>query len=279
MTTILWIILKLLIVIALLTAIYIILTMPRIKNPDYRHFLNWYYAHRGLYDNMRGIPENSLLAFERAASMGYGMEMDVQLTADHVAVIFHDWDLKRMCGIDKKISDMTYAELKDICLLRTAERIPTLWEALSVVNGRVPLIIELKSNALNSSLPRIADSILENYKGDYCIESFNPVILLWYKHHRPEITRGQLATNYLRDLGYTNPLLFSLEKLLFNCVSRPDFISYNWKYRKEPSRRICRRLYHTLSVAWTIQSKKELELCEKDFDLFIFEGFTPTISP
>lgn len=279
MITVLWILWKLFLIFILLTAIYIILTMPRIKNPDYQHFLHWYYAHRGLYNNREGIPENSLLAFERAASMGYGMEMDVQLTSDKVAVIFHDWDLKRMCGIDKKISAMTYEELKDICLLHTTEHIPTLQEALFVVKGRVPLIIELKSNALNSPLPCIADSILSNYKGDYCIESFNPMILSWYRLHRPQITRGQLATNYLRDLGYTNPLLFSLEKLLFNCLSKPDFISYNWKYRKEPSRLLCRKLYHTLSVAWTIQSKNELELCDKDFDLFIFEGFTPTALP
>lgn len=279
MTTALWIVLKIILVLLLLATVYIILTMPRIKNPDHEHFLHWYYAHRGLYDNLKGIPENSLLAFERAASAGYGIEMDVQLTADKVAVIFHDWDLKRMCGINRKISSMTYAELKEICLLRTAEHIPTLYEALAVVDGRVPLIIELKSNALRTALPRITNDILKDYKGDYCIESFNPLILLWYKHHRPDITRGQLSTNYLRDLGYTNPLLFSLEKLLLNCLSRPDFISYNWKYRKEPSRRLCRKLYHTLSVAWTIQSRNELELCEKDFDLFIFEGFMPAALP
>lgn len=256
-------------------AIYIILTMPRLKNPDHRHFLNWFYAHRGLYDNSCGIPENSLAAFKKAAETGYGMEMDVQLTKDLKPVIFHDWDLKRMCGADRKVSELTLDELKRITLLNTEERIPTLEEALSVVDGQVPLIIELKSNALNTKLSRIADGVLRDYKGCYCIESFNPILLGWYKHHRPEITRGQLSTNYLHDLGYTNPVLFSLEKLLANAISRPDFISYNWKYRRESSRRLCRKLYHTLSVAWTIKSKEELEQCKKDFDLFIFEGFMP----
>ncbi len=275
MTVVVSILLKTIFLLLFLGAAYLLLTMPRIKNPDYEHLLNWYYAHRGLYDNKKGIPENSLLAFSKAADAGYGMEMDVQLTKDKVAVIIHDWDLKRMCNINRKISSMTYAELQNLCLLNTTEHIPTFEEALSVVNGRVPLIIELKSNALRTPLPQIVNDILKDYPGKYCIESFNPLVLSWFKHHRPDITRGQLSTNYLHDLGYTNPLLFSLEKLLLNCFSRPDFISYNWKYRKEVSRRFCRKFYHTLSVAWTIQSKQDLELCKKDFDLFIFEGFLP----
>lgn len=279
MSAVFSVLIKIGLAVLLLTAMYIILTMPRLKNPDYRRFLHWYYAHRGLYDHRRGIPENSLAAFERAASMGYGIELDVQLTADQIPVIFHDWDLKRMCGADEKLSALTYDQLQQFPLLRTSQRIPTLQEALDTVAGRVPLIIELKSNALRSRLPVTVNRILTTYEGDYCIESFNPIVLSWYRRHRPDVTRGQLSTHYLSDLGYTNPLLFVMEKLMLNCLSRPDFISYNWKYRKEPARRICRRLYHTLSVAWTIQSKKELELCKKDFDLFIFEGFTPSALP
>lgn len=256
-------------------AIYILLTMPRLKNPNHKEFLNWYYAHRGLHDNTEGAPENSLPSFQMAVEARYGIELDVQLSKDLVPVVFHDFDLKRICGIDIKVSQLTLQELKELRLLHTDAYIPTLEEALAVINGKVPLIIELKSNALRPRLPRLVDNILQHYHGSYCIESFNPIVLRWYKLHRPNVIRGQLSTSYLREFGYTNPVLFSLETLLCNVLSRPDFISYNWKYRRRSTRRLCRKLYRTLSVGWTIKSKEELELCQKDFDLFIFEGFIP----
>lgn len=256
-------------------AIYIVLTMPRLKNPDSKEFLHWYYAHRGFHDNNGDMPENSLPAFQKAVQMGYGIELDVQLTKDLVPVVFHDFDLKRMCGIEQKVCELTLAQLKELHLLNTDETIPTFQEVLTAINGQVPLIIELKSNALRPRLPRLVDEVLSGYHGHYCIESFNPIVLRWYKRHRPTIIRGQLSTSYFREFGYTNPVLFSLETLLCNALSRPDFISYNWKYRKRSTRRLCRKLYRTLSVGWTIKSKEELELCQKDFDLFIFEGFVP----
>lgn len=256
-------------------AIYILLTMPRLKNPNHQEFLNWYYAHRGLHDNTTDAPENSLPAFRRAVEKGYGIELDVQLSKDMVPVVFHDFDLKRICGLEQKVSQLTLAELKELRLLHTDAVIPTLEEALAVVDGKSPLIIELKTNSLRPRLPRLVDNILQQYHGLYCIESFNPIVLRWYKLHRREIIRGQLSTSYLREFGYTNPVLFSLETLLCNVISRPDFISYNWKYRRRSTRRLCRKLYRTLSVGWTIKSREELELCRKDFDLFIFEGFVP----
>lgn len=256
-------------------AIYIVLTMPRLKNPNHQDFLNWYYAHRGLYDNETNAPENSLLAFKRAVEKGYGIELDVQLSKNLVPVVFHDFDLKRICGLDEKVSQLTLSQLKELTLLHTNARIPTLQEALAVVDGKVPLIIELKSNALRPRLPRLVDQILQQYCGNYCIESFNPIVLRWYKLHRRNVIRGQLSTSYLREFGYTNLVLFSMENLMCNVLSRPDFISYNWKYRKRSTRRLCRKLYRTLSVGWTITSDEELEMCKKDFDLFIFEGFIP----
>lgn len=269
-------ILKMIISVIALVFLYLFLIMPRIwGRPKRAPHMGVYYAHRGLFDNDNGIPENSMKAFRRAVEAGYGIELDVQLTKDGVPVIFHDFTLNRMCGVSGKVENMTYAKLNKLSLLHTDEKIPKLKDFLDMVNGQVPLIIELKIESVNLALCPAVQSLLEDYKGVYCIESFNPLALLWYRRKHKEVMRGQLSTNFRYDGNYKNVTFFFLTHLLTNCATRPDFIAYNCHFKTEPGRRICRNLYKNLAVAWTVKNQKQLESLKKDFDLFIFESFIP----
>lgn len=268
------------------SVLYLISIKPRIYGrPDYKPFFGHMYAHRGLHNmnptiqklkNIRydeKLPENSYAAIKRAADLGYGIEFDVHLTKDDIPVVFHDDTLNRICGVKGNLRDYTYEELQQFRLLGTQERIPAFADILKMVDGRVPLIIEYKVEKNADKLCRICDSILSDYKGLYCIESFHPLAVRWYKIHRPDIVRGQLSEDFTRQK--LNIPYFLLSHLIGNCYASPDFIAYNCKHRNELSRNICRKLYKSLSVAWTVRSQEELDKVSRSFDLFIFEDFVP----
>ena len=258
--------------------LYLFLIMPRMINrKDFSHFENRDYAHRGLHKEGNIAPENSILAFELAVKEGYGIELDVQLTKDDIPVVFHDFSLKRMCGLDKKVDELTFAELKNLRLSNSEESIPSLKEVLDLVKGQVPLIIEFKTHNNNSSLCEITAPILDNYNGVYCVESFNPYILMWYKKNRTLIVRGQLSTKFVKKGSKkTNKVLdFTLQNLLFNFITKPDFIAFNHRYKNMLSFKINHCLYKIPTIAYTIQSIEELERNKSNFDLFIFEDFIP----
>ncbi len=250
--------------------------MPKVFNKkDLDHWTCKYFAHRGLHNNT-DVPENSFLAFSLAIEEKYGIELDVHLTKDNIPVVFHDYSLLRMCGADLKIERLTLKELNNYTLLNTNKHIPTLEEVLELVNGKVPLIIELKIKRTDMSLCFHAQELLNNYKGLYYIQSFNPLALLWYKRRYPNIIRGQLSSAFLKeDNGNSVVWNFLLQNLLFNFTTKPDYIAFNHKTPKLLSLRLCRDLYKTPLVAWTIESNSELEKSRKFFDIFIFEGFKP----
>lgn len=258
------------------STLYLLAIMPRVVNrPNLSLFKKRYFAHRGLHDNAGAAPENSMAAFRRAVEAGYGMELDVHVTKDGIPVVFHDFKLERMCGADGEIEDYTYEELKKFTLGESQERIPKLEDLLLMVQGRVPLIVEIKAETADISSCTVIDRTLRTYDGDYCIESFNPMVLWWFRRHHNEVIRGQLATNFRKDGGYKSLLHFFMTHLAFNFLAGPDFIAYNYEYRKEPGRRICRGLFRNIAVAWTIRSFEELDKVQDEFDAFIFEGFTP----
>lgn len=264
------------IALAVLIVVYLYMIMPRMqKRPDYTPLKSWHYAHRGLHDNQTEAPENSMAAFIKAVNAGYGIELDVQLTKDRIPVVFHDETLKRVCGVEGKVRDYTYAELQQFTLCDSNERIPLFADFLQMVDGRVPLIIEIKIHEKVDTVCSIADELIRNYKGDYCVESFHPLAVKWYKDHRPEVIRGQLSTNF--RVSDKNQVWYVklIHYLLTNILCRPDFIAYDWRFKNNISRRICCRLFGALSVAWTVRSQKTMDECKEDFDLFIFEGFIP----
>lgn len=259
--------------------LYLLLIMPRMyKRPDKKPFFEGIlYAHRGLHDNASKAPENSMAAFEKAIEAGYGIELDVQLTKDKIPVIFHDFTLQRVCGVEGKVAEYTYEELQQFSLCGSEQKIPKLADFLQLADGRVPLIIEYKLPAMQAEVCAVADKLLAEYKGVYCIESFNPLALLWYRRNRKEIMRGQLAMNFLKsdEKEYPPLLYFALGHLLFNFLTKPDFIAYNHGDYKGVSRRLCRYLYRCTAVAWTIRNEAELGERKQDFDLFIFDSFVP----
>ena len=272
-----------LIIAAVLFVLFFLAIMPRMGHRKARKaFKGVYYAHRGLFDNDGDAPENSLKAFERAAKAGYGMEMDVQVTKDGVPVVFHDFTLERMCGKEGKVCDYTWQELKDFTLAKSRETIPLFADVLKVVGGRVPLIVEIKVEWMDLSVCPAADELLRSYQGLYCIESFNPLVLLWYRRNHREIVRGQLSDGFvkasrLKESWHLLVQNFLLQNLLFNWLTKPDFVAYNHKYEEVLARRLCKNLYGNMAVAWTIKSQEELERAKSKFDLFIFDSFLPDL--
>lgn len=261
---------------AVLAVLYMLMIMPRVINkPSADPFKKWLYAHRGLHNNNSDAPENSMLAFSRAVEAGYGIELDICLTRDRVPVVFHDETLKRICGVEGKVCDYTYEELQQFHLCDSAQRIPRFEDVLKLVDGRVPLIVEFKIAFMDLSLCPIADRILRRYKGLYCMESFNPLGVWWYRCHRREVMRGQLSDAFLKEGKYKGPVYFVLQNLLLNFIGKPDFVAYHHIYHGVLSRRICRGLYRNTAVAWTIQSQEDLNRAKKYFDIFIFDSFLP----
>lgn len=266
--------LVLIIVLAVLAVIYLFLVAPRMfRKPDRTPLMGVHYAHRGLFDNDSDAPENSLNAIRKAVEAGYGIEFDIQLSKDDVPVIFHDASLKRMCGVDGKIWDYTLEELQKMKLADSDQTIPTLEQVLEIVAGKVPLIIEYKMDRVDTKVCELGNAILEKYNGVYCMESFHPFAVKWYRDHRPDVIRGQLSQDFSKT-DYKGIQYFAMTHLLLNFLTRPDFIAYNHKDADIFSRRLCAQL-GALSVAWTIKNREQYEDAKPYFDLVIFDSFIP----
>ncbi|MBQ3419032.1 MAG: hypothetical protein IJH31_02735 [Erysipelotrichaceae bacterium] len=233
-----------------------------------------YICHRGFYDNDK-VPENSLVAFKKAVENNYGIELDVQLTLDDKLVVFHDVSLKRMTGIDKKLCECTYEELLNYQLLNTNEKIPLFSEVLKILNKNTPLIIEVKPEGRCIEATKETIKIIRNYDGLYNMESFNPKVVYYLKKNEPDIIRGQLAYNYFSDSKISFILKLSLTNLLFNFLTKPDYIAYEHHASSNLSFRICSKLYKAECVAWTIKSQDELNNAKNYYQQFIFDSFIP----
>lgn len=265
----------LLILLIILLMLYLLLVAPRmIHGADRSPFMNSvFYAHRGLFDNESEAPENSLAAFQKAVDAGYGIEMDVQLTKDDKLVVFHDATLKRMCGVEGNVWDYTLEELQRFRLKKSNEKIPTFAEVLELVDGKEPLIVEYKLDRPLTKVCVLGNELLEGYKGSYCVESFHPFALMWYRKHRPEVMRGQLSGNLAKETKSLKlKLIYTLVSyLLTNVLTRPDFIAYDHRYVNNISRKICRCL-GALSVTYTIKNKERYNQVKNEFELFIFDS-------
>ena len=259
------------------TGFYLFASAPGIhKKTKWQHLTGWDYAHRGLYDNEHGIPENSMAAFRRAVDKGYGIELDVHLTADNQLVVFHDDTLTRMCGMNKKISSFLYSDLMQLLLIGTEEGIPLFKDVLELIDGKVPLIIELKVDGSNQNLLcPLVWQLLSRYKGDYCIESFHPFVLQWFKRHEPQVVRGQLSCNFFKENPHCDIVLFLMSNLMTNFFTHPDFIAYKYLDLDNPAVIYNRKLFHIMTVVWTIPGKPTYDRFKNKVDAMIFEGFEP----
>lgn len=250
--------------------LYIYLIMPRLsKKQEFKKYLSYLYAHRGLHDNKGDSPENSIKSIELAINNNYGIEFDIRMTKDLKLVVFHDDSLKRVCGIDKLIKDMTYKELAYINLYNTNQNIPLLDEVLNRVKGQVPLIIEIKSEDNDTIICQLLNDRLLNYDGDYVVESFNPIMMNWFKKYNPAIIRGQLSYNF-KDKPFSISR-FLLRHLMFNFMSRPDFICYE-KTMGSFSLNLM-KLIRVPILVYTIKNEEEYVKSKRFFDGYIFESF------
>ena len=270
-------IIALLVILALLVLfnLYLIAIAPA-KKPLSKEFASVKYAHRGLHDEK--YPENSLPAFRAAVDRDFGIELDVRLTRDEVMVVFHDDDLKRMCGVDARVDEKSYEELLAYTLLDTEYKIPTLSEVLSVVDARVPLLIEIKEDAGNKRVSERLVEELSGYNGRYIIESFNPLSLAVIKKLLPKVERGFLSQRFMANENkeYHKPVHFLLHHLLLNRVASPSFIAYDINGRGAVSLRLARALLGASTVAWTVRSPEEEKAAsDAGFDTIIFEGYIP----
>jgi len=229
------------------------------------------FAHRGLHSVDKSIPENSLSAFDAAASAGYGIELDVQLSKDHQVVVFHDNTLNRVTGVDARVDSKTYDELHAISLCNTDQTVPLFSDVLDCIRGRGPLIVELKTGKHNHELCRKTLRLLKKYNGPVCIESFDPRIVMWFRFHAPRMVRGQLAcppADYTPEEA-SRPVAFILGNCLMNFLGRPQFIAY--KIGKKPLTVRLAEKMGAMKVCWTSREWEH----EKKNDAVIFEFYKP----
>lgn len=258
----------------IIAVIYISFIIPRLIDKADMSSLLVDYAHRGLYNNNEGLPENSLGAFQNAVDNRFGIELDIQLSKDKIPMVFHDATLKRVCGVDGKLCDYTCEELGKMKLLESEYTIPTFKEVLETVDGRVPLLVEFKPG--NTELCDIACPMLDEYNGVFCVESFDPFILRRIKYIRPRYARGQLVTNSIKSKSTKNFFInFSLTALLMHLFSRPDFVAYDIKMKYNFSVFLCKHLFRIPTFAWTVKSTEIHRKCHQRKVLTIFEKFKP----
>ena len=226
-------------------------------------------AHRGLHNFE--FPENSLPAFANAVEHGFAIELDVRIIDDQTVIVFHDDKLSRMTNRDGYVSNLKSADLDDIKLLKTEYGIPTFEKVLETVNGKVPLLIEIKKAEQSFAIEDKVIDMLKTYDGEYAVQSFDPRSMEYFYNNAPHIMRGQLSSFYENVNDMPRRIKSRLKKLKYNKISHPDFISYMLdnlpnKYVKATGLPV---------LAWTVRSELEATKAQNLCDNIIFEGFIP----
>lgn len=234
-------------------------------------------AHRGLHSIDFTIPENSLRAFERAIEQGFAIEFDVTLMGDGTLVVFHDKDLKRMTGQEGRLLDLRYDQVKKLRLHDTKETIPTLTRVLELVNGRVPLLIELKHHGNKETLCKNFMAIMDQYKGVWAVQSFHPMTIHWFKKNRKEIIRGQIAEYFLQDESLKPLTKFLLKRMFFNLINQVDFINYGIKNMPNPYVDKAKKK-KIIVLGYCARNPQEWAFCRHYIDNAVFEFFDPRIN-
>lgn len=230
-------------------------------------------AHRGLHSET--VPENSLEAFSLAMESGFCIEFDLHLSKDGIPIVFHDETLERLTGSNGKVANYTLESLKTLFLKNTNQKIPTLEEVLELVAGKVPLIIEIKNNNHDGVIESEVMKRLIHYKGDYTIQSFNPMTLKWLREHYPSTILGMLVTNDFKKSKLSFFKKFILRYMTFYPVIRPEYIGLDYESFSLTQYFLIKKLMLTKIVFWTINSEKLFLECREFCDNIIFENFDP----
>lgn len=238
-------------------------------------FLERPFAHRGLHGN--GVPENSVAAFQAAIERGFAIETDIRFTKEGRTAIFHDDNLERMTGDERDVIECTATELKHLRLGDTSEQIPFLSELLREVGGRVPLLLEIKSmpGVKPKEIATALAKLLESYKGEYAIQSFQPFYVRACKRLLPNVPCGVLsAAKFTKEeVGgvFWKLKAHWLSNMTFNYTVKPDFISYN--LYDLPTKKT--KKFKGPILAWTVRSEEEELLARKHAHSIIFEHYLP----
>ena len=233
-------------------------------------------AHRGLHDAAAGAPENSLAAFTRAAEAGYPIELDVQVSRDGAAVVFHDDTLERMSDRTGKISQWSAAKLSQLSLLGSDQGIPLLEEVLDVVAGRVPLIIELKNPRFHAGrIETAVAKVLNGYEGVCAVSSFNVRTVAWCARHLPHLPRGQnlmrfRGSKFLSDRWH----LVALRDLFTNRSARPQFFGCDISALPHPGAERVRSKGIPL-IVFTVRNRQQQAFANAHADNIFFQEFVP----
>lgn len=231
-----------------------------------------YIAHRGLHDET--APENSIAAFEKAITNGLAIELDLRLSKDGRLVVFHDAKLKRMCSVSGGVKDYTYDELKVFRLKDSDEHIPLFADVLKLVNGRVPLLIELKNCDLGT-LEKRTDCLLKQYKGDFAVQSFNIFTVLWFRLFSKDVKRGVLLSTHRSGAVYEYiARKITAQPIVWRTIGKPDFISVDRRSLSPKLINAAQKAGISLFV-WTARDEKQLENASMAADAVIFEGVLP----
>ncbi|MEL3892567.1 glycerophosphodiester phosphodiesterase [Ferrovibrio sp. MS7] len=230
-------------------------------------------AHRGLHDIAKGVPENSRLAFQHAIDNGYAIELDVRITGDGQVVVFHDAVLDRLCGKSGRVSEMSLAALKRETILGTTETVPSLNDVLDLVQGRVPLLVEIKKDNADpaGALEQAVANMLRHYPGPVAVQSFSPRTVAWFRDHAPQFVRGQIACALAemgKNLNWYQKL--GLRWMLNRFHGEPMFLAYD--VNDLPAPLTARYRAHNLPViSWTVRSKEQRARAAAHADNIIFE--------
>ena len=265
----------LLLAVLVITGVWLFLIAPgRCAHEQRAPFEQRAYAHRGLYEKDQSVPENSLAAFAAAAQAGYGVELDVQLTRDKLLVVFHDDTLLRACQLNARVDAYTYEELRGMSLFGTNHRIPLFADVLAVIDGRIPMIVELKSGGDWVGNCESTLAHLQAYKGAYCVESFDPHIVRWFRVNAPDILRGQLSEAYRfsrKAAPWYETLIMS--RVLTNRLTKPHFIAYRIGPKCLSVR--AAEWLGAMRVCWTARPEDDWLRLKGENDCVIFEHFRP----
>lgn len=231
-------------------------------------------AHRGYHSLDRSVPENSMQAFSLAIERNYGIEMDINVLKDGTVVVFHDITLKRLTGIEGNLKNLNYEDIKDLTLFETEEKIPTLKSVLEFVDGRVPLLIELKPLGDRELLCQKFYETIKDYKGQFAIHSFNPGVVLWFKKHHPEIIRGQITEFFRSDMKMKQITKYLMKTMFFNRFTKPDFINYGIV---DLPNKYCDKLHKKgmCIISYASRTQAEFDMVKEHYDNSVFEFFTP----
>ncbi len=248
-------------------------------------FLTTPIAHRALHDKTQGAPENSLAAIRRAVQAGYGIEVDLQLAADGVAMVFHDYDLDRLTGASGLVRDRTSAELGTIPLLGSDEPIPTLAEMLALVDGRVPLLIELKdqSGGLGQAETALEEAVardLSGYGGPAAVMSFNPYMVAALSRLAPDIPRGLVTSGFATEKWPDVPpeICAELRAISGYEMSGSSFISHDWRDLDSP--RVAELKAQGVPIlCWTVTSPEIEAQARQAADNITFEAYMAPRTP